>query len=538
MPWYKEAVFYEVPIKSFYDSNRDGIGDLPGLTQKLDYLQHLEVDCLWLLPMYPSPLRDDGYDIADFYNIHPDYGTLEDFDTFIKAAHERKIRVICDLVLNHTSDKHAWFQSARHPGSPKRDWYVWSDDDQKYKEARVIFSDTEKSNWTWDPVAKQYYWHRFFSHQPDLNYDNPEVREEMFKVVRFWLDRGLDGFRIDAIPFLFEREGTACESLPETHAYLKDLRAMIDREYGDRVLLAEANQLPSEVRPYFGNGDECQMAFHFPLMPRIFLAIRKEERRPIMDVLKETPAIPDSCQWALFLRNHDELTLEMVTPDERAYMLQEYAVSPRMRLNDGIRRRLASLMDFGRPQVELLSSLILSLAGSPVLYYGDEIGMGDNVYLGDRHGVRTPMQWSPDRNGGFSLADPENLYSQPVQSPVCGYLSVNVEAQQRLPGSLLHWTKRIIDVRRRHPAFGRGTLELLEPANQRILAYLREHDGQVLLVVNNLSRFAQPVALDLGRFRGWTPVEIFGHTRFPTIAETPYILTLAPHGFLWFRVER
>ena len=536
--WFKEAVFYEVPIKAFCDSNGDGIGDFPGLESKLDYLQHLEIDCVWLLPMYPSPKRDDGYDISDFYGIDPDYGTVEQFESFIRAAHDRKIRVIADLVLNHTSDQHPWFQSARHPGSAKRDWYVWSDDDKKYKDVRIIFTDTEKSNWSWDPVAKAYYWHRFFSHQPDLNYDNPEVRAEMLKIVRFWLDKGLDGFRLDAVPYLFEREGTNCENLPEGHAFLKELRATVDKNYSGRVLLAEANQLPAEVRPYFGDGDECHMAFNFPLMPRIFIAIRREDRKPIVDVLRETPELPDNCQWGLFLRNHDELTLEMVTDEEREYMLREYAHAPRMKLNVGIRRRLAPLMDFGRRQLELLVSLIMSLPGSPVLYYGDEIGMGDNIYLGDRDGVRTPMQWSSDRNGGFSRADPERLYAQPVLNPVCSYQAVNVESQMRVQNSLLQWMKRLIDLRRRHPVFGRGKMQMLEPANTRILAYLREHGEQAILVVNNLSRFAQPAELDLARFRGWTPVEMFGHTRFPPIGEGPYVLTLAPHGFLWFQLER
>jgi maltose alpha-D-glucosyltransferase/alpha-amylase len=538
MSWFKDAVFYEVPIKSFYDSDGDGIGDINGLTMKLDYLQHLEIDCVWLLPMYPSPRRDDGYDISDFYGIHPDYGTVSDFERFVKAAHDRKIRVIADLVLNHTSDQHPWFQSARKPGSPKRDWYVWSDDDQKYKGARVIFTDTEKSNWTWDPVARAYYWHRFFSHQPDLNYDNPEVRAEMINVLRFWFDRGIDGFRVDAAPYLFEREGTSCENLPETHDYLKELRAAVDKDYKDRILLAEANQLPAEVRPYFGDGDECHMAFHFPLMPRIFIAIRKEDRGPIAGVLRETPPIPDSCQWALFLRNHDELTLEMVTPEEREYMLTEYAHDPRMKVNVGIRRRLSPLLGFGRRRMELLAALILSLPGSPVLYYGDEIGMGDNIYLGDRDGVRTPMQWSADRNAGFSTADPEKLYAQPVLNPVLSYQAINVESQQRLHGSLLHWMKRLIGIRRKHPAFGRGTFEMLEPANQKVLCYLRQYEGQVLLVLINLSRYAQPFELDLQRFRGWSPVELFGNTRFPPIGEAPYVMSLAAHGFLWFRLER
>ena len=536
--WYKDAVFYEVAIKSFYDSNGDGIGDLGGLAAKLDYLQRLGIDCIWLLPMYPSPMRDDGYDISDFYGIHPDYGTIEDFKAFVRSAHERKIRVIADLVLNHTSDQHPWFQSARHPDSPKRHWYVWSDSDRKYARARVIFTDAEKSNWTWDPVAGAYYWHRFYSHQPDLNYDNPEVRQEVLKIFRFWLDLGIDGFRVDAAPYLFEREGTSCENLPETHAYLKELRRAIDRDYADRILLAEANQLPQEVRPYFGEGDECHMAFHFPLMPRIFIAIRKEDRGPITDVLKETPPVPDPCQWALFLRNHDELTLEMVTEEERNYLLTEYAHDPRMKLNLGIRRRLAPLMDFGRREMELLVSLILSMPGSPVLYYGDEIGMGDNIYLGDRNGVRTPMQWSPDRNAGFSRADPERLYAQPVLNPVCSYQAVNVEAQERISSSLLHWMKRILALRRQHPTFGRGSIEVLEPANRRILAYLRQHEGQVILVVHNFSRYAQPVELDLPRFHGWTPVEMFGHARFPPVGDRPYPLTMAPHGFFWFRMER
>ncbi len=538
-PWYREAVFYEVPVKSFYDSNGDGVGDLRGLTQKLDYLQHLEVDCLWLLPIYPSPRRDDGYDISDFYGVAPEYGSVRDFEDFVAEAHQRKLRVILDLVLNHTSDQHPWFQSARQPGSPKRDWYVWSSDDSRYKDARVIFTDSEKSNWTWDTAAQAYYWHRFFSHQPDLNYDNPEVRREMIDVARAWLDRGVDGLRVDAAPYLFEREGTDCENLPETHAFLRELRACLDKEYDDRILLAEANQLPRQVRPYFGDGDECHMAFHFPLMPRIFIAIRKEDRAPIVDVLLSTPEIPAGCQWALFLRNHDELTLEMVTPEEREYLLQEYAHHPRMRLNVGIRRRMAPLMDFGRRQLELLASLILSMPGTPVLYYGDELGMGDNIYLGDRDGVRTPMQWSPDRNAGFSRADPEQLYTQPVINPTCSYQAINVEAQERTPTSLLHWMKRVLDLRRQHRGvFGAGSMTLLEPANPKCLAFLREGDGQVVLVVDNLSRFAQSVELDLAKFRGWTPVDMFGHARFHPIADPPYVLTLGPHGFYWLKLER
>ena len=538
--WYKDAVFYEVPIKSFYDSNGDGIGDFAGLTQKLDYLQHLEIDCIWLLPMYPSPLKDDGYDIADYYNIHPDYGTLDDFVRFVEAAHARKIRVVVELVLNHTSDQHPWFQAARHPGSPKRDWYVWSDTDLKYKSARIIFTDSEKSNWTWDPIAKAYYWHRFFSHQPDLNFENPEVRAEILNVMRFWLDRGVDGLRLDAAPYLFEREGTNCENLPETHQYLKDLRSAIDRDYSDRILLAEANQFHADVRPYFGegNGNECHMAFHFPLMPRIFIAMRKEERKPIVDVLRETPAIPEDCQWAIFLRNHDELTLEMVNEEEREYMLTEYAHDPRMKINLGIRRRLAPLMNFSRRQIELMVSMLMSLPGTPVLYYGDEIGMGDNIYLGDRNGVRTPMQWSPDRNAGFSRADPEKLYSQPILNPACSYYAMNVEAETRVPNSLLNWMKRVIHLRRQHHTFGRGSMELLEPENRHILAYLRENGGESLLIVNNLSRYDQPFTLDLSRFRGWTPVEMFGHSRFPPIADAATQLNLGPYGFLWLRLER
>ncbi len=536
--WYKDAVFYEVPVKAFFDSNDDGVGDFPGLESKLEYLRRLGVDCLWLLPMYPSPRRDDGYDVSDFYSIAPDYGTLAEFERFVAAAHERGLRVIADLVLNHTSDQHPWFQSARRPGSPKRDWYVWSDDDSRYRQARVIFPDTETSNWAWDPTAKAYYWHRFYSHQPDLNYENPEVRAEMLKVARFWLDRGLDGFRLDAVPYLCEREGTRCENLPETHDFLKELRAEVDRRYRDRVLLAEANQRPVDARQYFGDGDECHMLFHFPLMPRIFLAIRKEDRAPIVDVLRETPAIPDAAQWALFLRNHDELTLEMVDGDERDYMIHEYANSPRMRLNLGIRRRLAPLLDSGRRRQELLVSLILSLPGSPVLYYGDEIGMGDNIDLGDRDGVRTPMQWSADRNAGFSRAESRLLYAQPIQDPSYSYQAVNVEAQERQPGSMLQWMKRLLALRRRHPVFGRGSMTILESSNPHALAYLREGAGETLLIVNNLSRFVQPLELDLPALRGWTPVEMLGHARFRAVGEDAYPLTLAPHGFLWFIMER
>jgi maltose alpha-D-glucosyltransferase / alpha-amylase len=538
--WYKDAVFYEVHVKAFADGNGDGIGDFAGLTARLDYLKDLGVDCLWILPMYASPLRDDGYDIADFYGIHPAYGTVEDFQKFLDEAHARGLRVIADLVMNHTSDAHPWFQASRaDPASPYGDYYVWSDTDQRYREARVIFVDTEKSNWTFDPVRKAYYWHRFFGHQPDLNYDNPAVRAAMLDVMRFWLDRGLDGFRCDAAPYLIERDGTNCENLPETHAVLREFRRVIDREYGgDRVLLAEANQWPEDVRQYFGDGDEFHMAFHFPLMPRIYMAVRLEERLPIVDILTHTPAIPPSAQWCLFLRNHDELTLEMVTNEERAFMYYAYAQDPEMKLNLGIRRRLAPLLDNDRRRIELLNSLLLTLPGSPIVYYGDEIGMGDNVYLGDRAGVRTPMQWSPDRNAGFSTAEEKTLYLPVITDPVHGYQTVNVAAQSRTPSSLLNTMKRLIATRRSSPAFGRGTIEFLRPRNQRVLAYLRQHGRDTLLVVNNLAGSSQPVELDLRALAGCTPVEILGQTPFPPIRETPYVLSLGPHGYYWFRIER
>jgi maltose alpha-D-glucosyltransferase/alpha-amylase len=536
--WYKDAVFYELHVKAFYDSNADGFGDFRGLMEKLDYVQELGIDCIWILPFYPSPLRDDGYDIADYYGVHPDYGTLQDFKAFLKAAHRRNLKVMVDLVMNHTSDQHPWFQEARKdPKSPRRNYYVWSDTDQKYLDARIIFIDTERSNWTWDPVAQQYYWHRFFSHQPDLNYDNPRVRRSMLKVIRHWLDMGVDGFRADAVPYLFEREGTNCENLPETHAYLKEVRRFIDEHYPGRILLAEANQWPADVRPYFGDGDEFHMAFNFPLMPRIFMALRREDRTPIVDIISQLPPIPETCQWCLFLRNHDELTLEMVTDEERDYMYHEYAKDPRMKLNLGIRRRLAPLVDNGRRRIELLNSLLFTLPGSPIIYYGDEIGMGDNIYLGDRNGVRTPMQWTGDRNAGFSRADAARLYSPVIMDPVYGYQAINVEAQLRDPSSLLNWMKRLIRIRKRYPVFGRGAIEFLHPENRKVLAYIRR-DDQHVLVVNNLSRFVQPVELDLRHYAGWTPVEIFGETRFPPIGELPYFLTLGPHGFYWFRLER
>jgi maltose alpha-D-glucosyltransferase/alpha-amylase len=541
--WYKRAVFYEVLIRGFADSNADGTGDICGLTAKLDYLQWLGVDCLWLLPIYASPLRDGGYDISDFTSILPEFGDLGDFVRLVEAAHERGIRVIADLVMNHTSDQHAWFQASRaDPDGPYGDFYLWSDTDDRYQDARIIFVDTEKSNWTWDPVRGQYYWHRFFSHQPDLNYENPQVRDAMLAVLRFWLDLGIDGFRLDAVPYLFVAEGTNCENLPATHAYLKRVRAEVDRFYPDRVLLAEANQWPADVVEYFGDpdagGDECHMAFHFPLMPRIFMAVRREQRYPISEIMTSTPHIPANCQWGIFLRNHDELTLEMVTDEERDYMYAEYARDPRMKANIGIRRRLASLLDNSRDQMELFTALLLSLPGSPVLYYGDEIGMGDNIYLGDRDGVRTPMQWSPDRNAGFSSADPARLYLPVLMDPVYGYQALNVEATTRSSTSLLHWTRRMIEVRKRHPTFGQGSYTELGSSNPSVLAFVREFGDDLVLCVNNLSRFPQPVELDLRRYERRTPVELVGGVRFPRIGELPYLLTIAGHGFYWFQLSR
>jgi maltose alpha-D-glucosyltransferase/alpha-amylase len=536
--WYKDAIIYELHVKAFYDADGNGVGDFRGLIEKLDYLQDLGINCIWLLPFYQSPLRDDGYDIADYYTVHPNYGTVADFEAFLAEAHMRGIRVLADLVLNHTSDQNAWFQESRlSPDSPKRDYYVWSDTDKKYQDARIIFIDTERSNWTFDPEAKQYFWHRFFSHQPDLNFDNPEVRAEMLRVLSFWLDKGLDGFRCDAVPYLFEREGTNCENLPETHEYCKAVRKFIDENYKDKVLLAEANQWPADLRPYFGDGDEFQMCFNFPLMPRPFMALRRADRHPVVDIIAQLPTIPENCQWGIFLRNHDELTLEMVTDEDRDYMYTEYATDPRMRLNLGIRRRLSPLLDDSREQIQLLNSLLFSLPGTPIIYYGDEIGMGDNIYLGDRDGVRTPMQWTGDRNAGFSRADTARLYSPVISDPLYGYQAVNVEAQQRTQYSLLRWMKRMIAVRKQYPAFGRGDTRFLNPENNRILAFVRSYQGQDILIVCNLSRSAQPVELNIPEYRSATPVELLGDTRFPPVGDLPYFLTLAPYGFYWFRME-
>ncbi len=537
--WFKDAIIYELHVKAFYDSNNDGVGDFGGLLQKLDYLHDLGVTCIWLLPFFPSPMRDDGYDISDYRSIHPSYGTMDDFRTFLDAAHSRDMQVMIELVINHTSDQHPWFQAARHalPGSREREYYVWSDDDQKYKGARIIFTDTEKSNWTWDPVAKAYFWHRFFAHQPDLNFDNPEVLREVLDIMRFWLDQGVDGLRLDAIPYLVERENTNCENLAETHEVIRQIRRTMDEQYANRMILAEANQWPTDVLPYFGRGDECHMAFHFPLMPRLFMALRLEDRHPITDIMAQTPDIPDGCQWGLFLRNHDELTLEMVSDEERDYMYLAYSADPRMRINVGIRRRLAPLVDNNRRRVELLNTILFSFPGTPIIYYGDEIGMGDNIYLGDRSGVRTPMQWSSDRNGGFSRTVPSKLYSPAVMDPIYGYESINVEAQLADPSSLLHWTRNMIGLRKLFKVFGRGRVEFLRPANRKVLAYLRTTETEKILCVANLSRFAQPAELDLSRFAGMTPVEMLGYVEFPRIGSTPYPLTLGPYGYLWFELQ-
>ena len=537
--WYKDAVIYEVHVRAFCDGNGDGIGDFIGLTEKLDFLQDLGVTALWLLPFYPSPLRDDGYDIANYTDIHPDYGSLQDFKLFLREAHNRGLRVITELVINHTSDQHPWFKRARfaRPGSSARNFYVWSDTSDKYQEARIIFKDFEPSNWSWDPLAKAYYWHRFYAHQPDLNFDNPEVWRAVFRTLDFWLEMGVDGLRLDAVPYLYEREGTNCENLPETHGFLKELRRYVDKKYKDRMLLAEANQWPEDAVAYFGSGDECHMAFHFPVMPRLFMGVHMEDRFPIIDILDQTPLIPENCQWALFLRNHDELTLEMVTDEDRDYMYKVYANDPRARINLGIRRRLAPLLGNNRRKMELLNSLLFSLPGTPVIYYGDEIGMGDNIYLGDRNGVRTPMQWSADRNAGFSRANPQRLYLPVIIDPEHHYETVNVEAQQQNPSSLLWWNKRLVLLRKNYRAFGRGTIEFLHPENRKVLVFIRRFGDEIILVVSNLSRFVQYVELDLSTYKGMVPVELFGHTRFPPIGELPYFATLGPHSFYWFSLE-
>ena len=539
--WFKRAVFYEVLVRSFKDSNADGIGDLQGLTEKLDYLEWLGVDCLWLPPFYPSPLRDGGYDISDYTNVMPEVGTISDFAAFMEAAHTRGMRVIVDFVMNHTSDQHPWFTESRtNPDGPYGDFYVWSDTDTAYPDARIIFVDSETSNWTWDPVRQQYFWHRFYSNQPDLNFENPAVGDAMIEALKFWLDLGVDGFRLDAVPYLFEEEGTNCENLPRTHEFLKRVRKEVDANYTDRVLLCEANQWPGDVVEYFGDradgGDECQMAFHFPVMPRIFMGVRRESRFPISEILAQTPQIPDTCQWGIFLRNHDELTLEMVTDEERDYMWGEYAQDPRMKANIGIRRRLAPLLDNDVNRMELFTAMLLSLPGSPILYYGDEIGMGDNIWLGDRDGVRTPMQWSPDRNASFSTATPGKLSLPVIMDPVYGYQAVNVEAEMENASSLLHWTRRMIQTRKQHPCFGMGTFTDLGGSNPSVLSYVREFGDDVVLCVNNLSRFPQPIELDLRQWQGVEPVELLGGVHFPTIGELPYLLTLGAHGFYWFRL--
>jgi maltose alpha-D-glucosyltransferase/alpha-amylase len=532
--WYKDAVFYELYVRAFCDGNGDGHGDFKGLMQKLDYLQELGVDCIWLLPIYPSPLLDDGYDVADFYGIHPDYGTLDDFKAMLDEAHRRGLRVITDLILNHTSDQHPWFQEARTSrDSPRRDYYVWSDTDQKYREARIIFVDSQTSNWEFDPQTGQYYWHRFFAHQPDLNYDNPAVQQAMLDVIKFWLDLGVDGFRADAVPYLFQREGTSCENLPETHAYLKRLRAFIDAHYPGRILLSEANQWPEDTRPYFGDGDEFHMAFHFPVMPRIFMALARGDRQPILDILARTPPIPESCQWCTFLRCHDELTLEMVTEEERAFMWDFYAPEPRMRLNLGIRRRLAPLLDNDRRKIELANSILFTLPGSPTIYYGDEVGMGDNIWLEDRDGVRTPMQWSDEKNAGFSTAHPSRLYSPVIDDEVFGYQKVNVRAQRNDPSSLFHTLRKMISIHKKHKSFGEGDCQFLHPENAAVLAYIRQHEDESILVVNNLSSSPQLVALGLAPFFGSSPRDILSGASLPSIADKSYILALAPYQVLW-----
>lgn len=537
LDWYKDCVFYQVYVRGFQDSTKDGNGDLRGLIERLDYLRELGVQCLWLMPILESPLRDGGYDISDFQQIDHSIGTVKDFELLTQAAHDRGIRIIADLVISHTSDQHHWFQEARRdPQSLYRNYYVWSDTDKKYQDAAVIFNDTHTSNWSWDPVARQYYWHRFFHHQPDLNYDNPAVQREMLSIMSYWLDRGIDGFRVDAVPYLFEREGTKCENLPETHQFCKEMRRLVDERYPGTLLLAEANQWPSELVHYFGHGDEFHMAFNFPLMPRMFSAIRREDSRPIIDIISSLPPIPQSCQWALFLRNHDELTLEMVTDAERDYMYNEYAKDPRMRLNKGIRRRLAPLMENDRRQIELLHSLLFTLPGSPVIYYGDEIGMGDNIYLGDRNGVRTPMQWSGDRNAGFSQADPSRLYHPLITDPIYHYQAINVEAQLRSPSSLLQWMRRMIRVRQSAGIFGRGNMQFVVTSNPHVVAYVREYDGQSALIINNLSKASQPIHLELQAYSGLTPQDLLGGQSFPQIHSEPYFVSLSPYGFFWFKL--
>ncbi len=537
--WYKDAIVYEVHVKAFQDANNDGVGDFRGLIDRLDYLEELGVNTLWLLPFYPSPLRDDGYDISDYHNVNPSYGTRQDVRTLIRELHRRHMRLVTELVINHTSDQHAWFQAARRApaGSAKRNYYVWNDSKLKYQGTRIIFTDTEESNWAWDNVARSYYWHRFFSHQPDLNFDNPQVVKALTRVMRFWLDMGVDGMRLDAIPYLVERDGTNCENLPETHAVIKRMRQVVDANYKGRMFLAEANMWPEDVREYFGDGDECHMAYHFPLMPRMYMALAQEDRFPITDILSQTPDIPDICQWALFLRNHDELTLEMVTDKERDYMYKAFANDPRMRVNVGIRRRLAPLLENDLDKIKLMNCLLMTMPGTPIIYYGDEIGMGDNFYLGDRNGVRTPMQWSPDRNAGFSRADPQRLYLPPIMDPIYGFESVNVEAQTRSPSSLLNWMRLLIAVRRSHTAFGRGTLKLLRPGNRKIFAYLRIYGEEILLCVANLARSPQPVEVDLSEYKGRVPVELTSRTPFPPVGELPYLLTLPRYGFYWFELS-
>src|SRR5213596_3106211 len=547
--WYKDAIIYENHVKTFCDSDGDGMGDFRGLTEKLDYLQELGITAIWLLPFYPSPLRDDGYDIADYFDVNPNFGTLDDFRAFLDAAHQRNLHVITELVINHTSDQNPWFQKSRRAVAAVaagissddlayKDFYVWSDTPEKYKDSRIIFKDFETSNWAWEPTAKAYYWHRFFSHQPDLNFDNPAVHEALFKAFDFWMDMGVDAFRLDAIPYLYEREGTTCENLPETHVYLKKLRAHLDQKYEGKMLLAEANQWPEDSLPYFGDGDECHMAFHFPVMPRMYMALAQEDRFPIVDIMAQTPLIPENCQWALFLRNHDELTLEMVTDEDRDYMWRTYASDTQARINLGIRRRLAPLMQNNRARIHLMNGLLFSFPGTPIVYYGDEIGMGDNIYLGDRNGVRTPMQWSADRNAGFSKANPQKLYLPVIIDPQYHYEQVNVEAQQGNPYSLLWWMKLLIAQRKRYRAFGRGTMEFVHTENRKILAFIRRYEEEIILVVANLSRYVQSFELDLSQFRGMVPVELSGGTRFPEITERPYFLNLSPFAFYWFALEK